>query len=149
MGVQDGVTGKSYAVVHDAAGNVSELIDRDALALYAASAQGGGGGGQPNPALLAQAIVAHYEYDAYGNITNMTGPYAAANRIRFSDKYLDTELDWPTSLGGGLAPGGADPAGGGSGGGSGRPRACGRSRWPRATGSRCRSTRPGPADRRG
>lgn len=39
-----------------------------------------------------QSLVAHYEYDPYGNAITATGTYADANPFRFSTKWLDTEL---------------------------------------------------------
>jgi len=37
------------------------------------------------------SIVAHYEYDSFGNITSATGIFAADNPFRFSTKYYDQE----------------------------------------------------------
>ncbi len=52
---------------YDANGNVTELLDSNG------------------------ALKAHYEYDAFGNMTTMTGDGAAANPIRFSTKYFDVQ----------------------------------------------------------
>ena len=63
-----------YVYTYDANGNVSELIDLSA-------------------ATVDHAIVAHYEYDPYGNVVNDTSGYAYAdeNPFRFSTKYWDDE----------------------------------------------------------
>jgi len=45
----------------------------------------------PPGAWASERLVAHYEYDPYGNITAQFGYYAASNPIRFSTKYLDAE----------------------------------------------------------
>ncbi len=46
----------------------------------------------PNdPNTASDAIVAHYEYDPYGNAVTTTGDYADENPIRFSTKYWDDE----------------------------------------------------------
>ena len=63
-----------YVYTYDANGNVSELLDLSA-------------------ATAAAAIVAHYEYDPFGNVVNDTSGYAYAdeNPFRFSTKYWDDE----------------------------------------------------------
>ena len=40
---------------------------------------------------INEEVIAHYEYDPFGNIINQTGTYAEANTFRFSTKYLDGE----------------------------------------------------------
>ncbi len=55
----------SVFYTYDGNGNVSELVNTNG------------------------AVVAHYEYDAFGNTA--TGDKAEANPFRFSTKYLDTE----------------------------------------------------------
>ncbi|NJK92069.1 MAG: RHS repeat-associated core domain-containing protein, partial [Blastochloris sp.] len=57
----------TYAYTYDANGNVSEVVD---------------GSG---------AVVAHYEYDPFGNTTVSTGSYATENVYRFSTKFTDDE----------------------------------------------------------
>jgi len=57
----------SVFYTYDGNGNVSELVNTNG------------------------AVVAHYEYDAFGNTTAATGAMAEANPFRFSTKYLDTE----------------------------------------------------------
>jgi len=42
----------------------------------------------------AGAIVAQYTYDAYGNITSMSGSQAVDNPIRFSTKYFDSNTGY-------------------------------------------------------
>ncbi|MBU0718663.1 MAG: RHS repeat-associated core domain-containing protein, partial [Planctomycetes bacterium] len=39
----------------------------------------------------AGAVVAHYEYDPYGNVIAQTGPHAEHNHFRFSTKWFDDE----------------------------------------------------------
>lgn len=63
-------TSSSQIFYYDANGNVGQLID---------SANG--------------SIVAHYEYDPFGNEINVFGSMADANIFRFSTKYYDTETD--------------------------------------------------------
>ena len=53
----------------DANGNVTELVDTNG------------------------SVVAHYEYDPYGNLLAQSGAQAAANPFRFSTKYWDDALD--------------------------------------------------------
>ena len=52
---------------YDANGNVTELVD------------------------VTGVLKAHYEYNAFGTTTAMTGDWAAANPFRCSTKYFDTE----------------------------------------------------------
>ncbi|NCC92785.1 MAG: hypothetical protein EOM10_05825, partial [Opitutae bacterium] len=52
---------------YDANGNVTDLVDTNG------------------------AVVAHYEYDPYGNIITQSGDQADANPFRFSSKYWDGE----------------------------------------------------------
>jgi RHS repeat-associated protein len=58
----------SYLFMYDGIGNVTQLVEDDDW----------------DP-------VAHYEYDAYGNIVNATGSYKDDNPFRFSTKYYDAE----------------------------------------------------------
>ena len=67
-----------FVVFHDANGNVGQLFDLSQA--------------DPNdPNTASTAIVAHYEYDPYGNVVTTTGDYADDNPIRFSTKYWDDE----------------------------------------------------------
>ncbi len=67
-----------FVVFQDANGNVDQLFDLSAA--------------DPNdPNTASDAIVAHYEYDPYGNAVTTTGDYAAENPLRFSTKYWDDE----------------------------------------------------------
>jgi len=59
--------GNTYFSGYDANGNLTDYVDANGT------------------------IVAHYEYDAFGNTTAKTGTLADANPFRFSTKYLDTE----------------------------------------------------------
>jgi RHS repeat-associated protein len=63
------LTAKTYLYTFDANGNVGQLMD---------SSTG--------------TIVAHYEYDPFGNLLVATGPEAANNPFRFSTKYDDAEV---------------------------------------------------------
>jgi RHS repeat-associated protein len=67
-----GENGADYVYTYDANGNVGQVVD-----LSAASA--------------SASIVAHYEYDPYGNVTAQSGAYAEINPFRFSTKYWDDE----------------------------------------------------------
>jgi RHS repeat-associated protein len=58
----------TYWFMHDANGNVSQIVKDGTWAL-----------------------AAHYEYDPYGNVIRSTGSYAAVNPFRFSTKWLDGE----------------------------------------------------------
>ncbi|MDD5262813.1 MAG: RHS repeat-associated core domain-containing protein [Methylacidiphilales bacterium] len=60
-------TSISYAYTHDVNGNVSELVDG------------------------SDSVVAHYEYDPFGNATTSSGSYAETNVFRFSTKFTDIE----------------------------------------------------------
>jgi len=42
----------------------------------------------------SENVVATYEYDAYGNLTDMSGSQAADNPIRFSTKYFDSDTGY-------------------------------------------------------
>jgi RHS repeat-associated protein len=68
MATVDPATSKVYYFQYDANGNVGQLVDR---------ADG--------------SIVAHYEYDPFGNLTNATGFLADVNPFKFSTKYHDYE----------------------------------------------------------
>ncbi|MFO0838802.1 MAG: RHS repeat-associated core domain-containing protein [Phycisphaerae bacterium] len=68
LATRDMSLSKQYLYFFDANGNVGQLLD-----------QSGG------------AIVAKYEYDAYGETTAKTGTYADSNPFRFSTKFLDAE----------------------------------------------------------
>jgi RHS repeat-associated protein len=61
------LNGTNVFYFYDANGNVTDLVDTNGT------------------------IVAHYEYDAFGNTTVKTGTLADANPFRFSTKYLDEE----------------------------------------------------------
>jgi RHS repeat-associated protein len=64
--------GEDYVYTYDHLGNVGQLVDLDAASATA-------------------AVVAHYEYDPYGNVVTQSGPYADTNPFRFSTKYHDAE----------------------------------------------------------
>jgi RHS repeat-associated protein len=66
----------SYIYLYDANGNVGQVID-SAIGDDAAT----------------------YQYDAYGNLTGASGPFANSNPFRFSTKYYDGETDNPTTTG--------------------------------------------------
>ena len=57
----------TYYYTHDANKNVSELIDTNG------------------------AVVAHYEYSPFGQVTKSTGTMASENKFRFSNEYVDDE----------------------------------------------------------
>jgi RHS repeat-associated protein len=40
------------------------------------------------------SVAASYEYDPFGNLLSMSGPYAASNPWRFSTKYAHAETGW-------------------------------------------------------
>ncbi|MFO7607499.1 MAG: DUF2235 domain-containing protein [Desulfurivibrionaceae bacterium] len=61
--------GSAHTYIYDANGNVGQLLDN---------------GG---------TIIAHYEYDPYGNTINAAGELAADNPYRFSTKYFETETE--------------------------------------------------------
>jgi RHS repeat-associated protein len=61
----------TYSYLYDANGNVTQLIN-----------------------MSNHSIAAAYEYDVIGNMSYAAGPYAAANRLRFSTKYHDSEIDF-------------------------------------------------------
>ena len=63
---------QDYVFAYDAMGNVTQVIDWDA-------------------ATINDAIVASYEYDAYGNLFAESGAYASKNRWRMSTKPFDAE----------------------------------------------------------
>jgi RHS repeat-associated protein len=63
-----------FVFCYDGNGNVGQLIDWS-----------------HDPNDPNGAIVAKYEYDAYGNITTQSGSYADTNPFRFSTKYFDIE----------------------------------------------------------
>ena len=62
--------GDAYFLCYDANGNVTELVDTNG------------------------ASVAHYEYDAYGNVIVQSGLASTNNPFRFSTKYLGEETGW-------------------------------------------------------
>ncbi len=68
MATVQGTTTHRRAYVYDGNGNVGQVLE-----------------------MTNGAISAHYEYNPYGNLTRMTGAWAAGNPYRFSTKYLDTE----------------------------------------------------------
>jgi len=43
------------------------------------------------PAIGAMGLIAHYEYDPYGNLIASSGAYVSANPFRFSTKWYDVE----------------------------------------------------------
>ncbi len=55
---------------YDANGNITDLVDTNG------------------------AVVAHYEYDPYGNTIAQSGDYADLNPLRFSSKYWDGETEF-------------------------------------------------------
>ena len=61
------LNGTNAVCVYDANGNLTDLVGDDGL------------------------VIAHYEYDPYGNVTAKSGPLADANPFRFSTKYTDDE----------------------------------------------------------
>ncbi len=70
----------AYAYTYDANGNVAQLVAWET-----------GYGGATGNDLHEDRLVAHYEYDPYGNVTNDLSGYAYAetNRWRFSTKQFD------------------------------------------------------------
>jgi len=85
ISMRDADGGTNYVCFYDANGNLGQLVDRS-----------------------DGSVDAKYEYDAYGNNLldpsdpNESGPYADANPIRFSTKYLDAELDYADTTNDGL-----------------------------------------------
>lgn len=76
--------------VYDTAGTPSTSDDLKYIYFY----DGNGNVGQvvdPNAANVSAAMVARYEYDAYGKVTAQAGSYASTNPFRFSTKYWDDE----------------------------------------------------------
>ncbi len=80
-------TAGDFVYTYDANGNVGQLIDRT-----------------PTNWNASTVMVARYEYDPYGKVTQSAGSYAAANPFRFSTKWFDDETgfgywgeryDWP------------------------------------------------------
>ncbi len=67
-------TAGDFVYTYDANGNVGQLID-----------------GTPTSWNASTAMVARYEYDPYGKVTQSAGSYAAANPFRFSTKWFDAE----------------------------------------------------------
>ncbi len=67
-------TAGDFVYTYDANGNVGQLID-------------------PTPTSwdAGTVMVARYEYDPYGKVTQSAGSYAAANPFRFSTKWFDAE----------------------------------------------------------
>ena len=72
LSVYDADAEDDYVYFCDANGNVGQVVD-----LGAAGA--------------GTSVVAHYEYDPFGNVANQSGAYADANPFRFSTKYFDAE----------------------------------------------------------
>ena len=70
---QSGTHAGTYHFAYDANGNITEVLKKN------------------TGSLLAGSLVAHYEYDPFGNTIRSTGAYAAANPFRFSTKYWDPE----------------------------------------------------------
>jgi len=70
-----GASNQYYWFTYDANGNVSEVLD------------------YTTPSSIT--VAAHYEYDPYGQTITSNGPFATANPIRFSTKWLDTEQITP------------------------------------------------------
>ncbi len=68
LAVYDHSKSEMYYFLYDANGNVSQLINSE-----------------------TGEIVAHYEYDAFGNIIFSYGTYAEENPFRWSTKYYDAE----------------------------------------------------------
>ena len=85
LAVQDAGLSEDYVYLYDANGNVGQMI---------AWAQGYGGTidyeWDTTPAGNVR-LVAHYEYDPYGNVVAQSGTYADENPFRFSTKYWDDE----------------------------------------------------------
>ncbi|MDD4737602.1 MAG: RHS repeat-associated core domain-containing protein [Kiritimatiellae bacterium] len=67
MSVVSGLQSADYYPCYDANGNVTDYVDTNGN------------------------LVAHYQYDPYGNITHAEGPMAADMPYRFSTKYQDDE----------------------------------------------------------
>jgi RHS repeat-associated protein len=65
---QDATQTKNFLYLYDANGNVGQLVDA-----------------------TDGTIVAHYEYDPFGNLLVSTGSEADSNVFRFSTKYFDAE----------------------------------------------------------
>ncbi|MCG8406928.1 MAG: hypothetical protein MI923_17155 [Phycisphaerales bacterium] len=78
----------NYIYTYDANGNVSELIDWTDLADYASL------GLSAANEWHASRIVAHYEYDPFGNLQTSSGPYDIDNPFRFSTKYAEVETKY-------------------------------------------------------
>jgi RHS repeat-associated protein len=74
LAVRDVPAGVDYFYFHDGNGNVGQLVER-----------------------LTGSVDAAYQYDAYGNLTASSGPFADANPFRFSTKYYDAETDNPAT----------------------------------------------------
>jgi RHS repeat-associated protein len=69
----------NYVYFYDGNGNVGQLVEWPPDLT------------NPPGTWSAARLVAHYEYDPYGNITAQSGTYADSNPIRFSTKYFDAE----------------------------------------------------------
>jgi RHS repeat-associated protein len=74
LATYDADSSKSYVYLYDANGNVGQLVD-----------------------LADGSVDAAYQYDAYGNLTASSGPFADANPFRFSTKYYEAETDNPAT----------------------------------------------------
>jgi RHS repeat-associated protein len=69
----------NYVYLYDANGNAGQLVEwRPDLTT-------------PPGTWSAARLVAHYEYDPYGNVTAQSGTYGGSNPFRFSTKYFDPE----------------------------------------------------------
>jgi RHS repeat-associated protein len=68
LATRDEADSKSYVHFYDGNGNVTQMIDRS-----------------------DDSTAAHYEYDAYGNVTYSDGAYKDTNRFQFSTKWWDDE----------------------------------------------------------
>jgi len=76
--VYDYATGLTGVPAHDALGNIHAIIAQGAVTIGGTS-------------YAAGAIVAGYEYDAFGNTLRESGNYAATNPLRFSSRFTDVE----------------------------------------------------------
>jgi hypothetical protein len=68
LATRDEAASVSYVHFYDGNGNVTQMIDRS-----------------------DDSTAAHYEYDAYGNVTYSDGAYKDTNRFQFSTKWWDDE----------------------------------------------------------
>ena len=85
LAVQDAGLSEDYVYLYDANGNVGQMVAW-------AEDYGGTVDYEWDTAPAGNVrLVAHYEYDPYGNVVAQSGAYAAENPIRFSTKYWDDE----------------------------------------------------------